>query len=109
MIKSYLFNQIRYIRYLRGFFPFYTKKSLVDLTAGLSTKFVWRTSAVSTVKITEAYADRPVELGNFLFLRTRESNILRARMSKGVEAVKYRNYYTTGSDKKFLHYVGEDL
>ena len=110
MIKTYLFNHIKYIRFLRGFFPFYTKKSLIDLTSAAKTKrFVWRTSYSSTIKITESYADKPAELANFLFLRTRESNMLRARSNKGTDAVKYRNYYTTGSDSKMLKIIGEDL
>eukprot|EP00343_Euplotes_focardii_P002476 CAMPEP_0205806778 /NCGR_PEP_ID=MMETSP0205-20121125/10415_1 /ASSEMBLY_ACC=CAM_ASM_000278 /TAXON_ID=36767 /ORGANISM="Euplotes focardii, Strain TN1" /LENGTH=271 /DNA_ID=CAMNT_0053080163 /DNA_START=113 /DNA_END=926 /DNA_ORIENTATION=- len=70
---------------------------------------VWRNEYQDTLKMTTSYADKPVELGNFLHLRTREREILYNRIHKKADTVKYDNFYTTGGDAKTLKRIEDEL
>lgn len=111
MISSYLFNRIKSYRFLRGFLPFYMKRELISPCAvkANNKKIVWRTSYPDTFKITVAYRDRPMELANFLLLRTREREMMKNRIENTSGTVKLKNPYSTGSDTKFLNHIEADL
>lgn len=111
MFQSYLYNRLRFGSFLRGWFPFYSRKQLLDPVAlkAQGKKLVWRNNYLDTFKITSGYADKPVELGNYLFIRTREREMMRNRIDRQSETVRYNNFYTTGSDKKVLKKIEEDL
>jgi len=72
-------------------------------------KMVWRTSYFDTLKISQAYRDKPMELANFLFLRTREREMMKNRIENTKQTVKMANFYSTGSDPKYLGQIDEDL
>lgn len=111
MVGAYLFKRYRLFPFLRGFIPLYTKSQLVSPmeVAAKGKKLVWRNQYDDTLKITSGYADKPVELGNFLFLRTRERNMLHNRIYQKKETVKYDNFYTTGADPKQLLKIESEL
>ena len=106
-----MFNRHRLIPFFRGFFPVYRTKHIICpvATQAQGKKLVWRDHFRDTMKLTTGYADKPVELGNFLFLRTREREMLYNRIHKKAETVKYDNFYTTGGDVKALKTVESDL
>ena len=110
MLNSYIFNRIISVPFIRGFFPFYRTTSLIDpLKIEASKKMVWRNNYDSTLNISDNYRDRPLELGNFLYLRTRERDFLKSRILKTSEAVSTKNSYTIGSDAKTLDIVEDEL
>lgn len=111
MFQSYLYNRLKFWPFMRGWFPFYGRKQLLNPVTlqAKGKKIVWRNSYTETFKITSGYADKPVELGNFLFLRTREREMMRNRVERQADTVKYKNFYTTGSDQKMLKKIEEDL
>jgi hypothetical protein len=47
-------------------------------------KFVWRTSMTDSYKIADTYLDIPLDLTNFLILRTREYLLLKNKVSTKV-------------------------
>lgn len=111
MFHSYLYNRLKLWPFLRGWFPFYARKQLLNPVTlqAQGKKLVWRNNYTDTFKITSGYADKPVELGNFLFLRTREREMMRNRVERQADTVRYKNFYTTGSDQKMLKKIEEDL
>ena len=111
MITSYLFNSINSYRFLRGFLPFYMKRELVSPCAVKASgkKMVWRTSYSDTFKLTLGYRDKPMELANFLFLRTREREMMKNRIENKAETVRLKTPYHTGSDGKYLSKIESDL
>jgi hypothetical protein len=111
MLKTYLFTKPKIPQFLTGFFPFYRSKSLICPIAAAASgkKLVWRNDYESTIKLTEAYGDKPSELGTFLFLRTREREMIKNRIEKKSQTIKYDNFYTTGSDDQILTKVELDL
>lgn len=108
--STYLFNRISSISFFRGWFPFYRARTLIDpVKVAIGKKMIWRNHYTSTLKFTKAYMDRPVELGNFLFLRTRERDFLRTRIMKPSETVCSKLPFATGADTTFLTKVETDL
>ena len=111
MHKTLLFNKIKSFKFFKGFLPFYTKKSMLQPVSVLAQdkKMVWRTSYFDTLKISPAYRDKPMELANFLFIRTREREMMMNRIENTKQAVRMANFYTTGSDPKYLSQINDDL
>lgn len=111
MILSYLFKRRSLVPFLRGYLPFYTQgQTICPIQAEEDGKqLVWRGHPDEALKITTGYHDKPVELGNFLFLRTREKEMLHTRLNKKAESVKYDNFLTTGSDAKNLAKIEGEL
>lgn len=111
MLKTYLFTRPKIPQFLLGFLPFYRSKSLICPVAAAASgkKLVWRNEYESTVKITDAYGDKPSELGTFLFLRTREREMIKNRIDRKAQSVRFNNFYTTGSDTTILKRVEADL
>jgi hypothetical protein len=108
--NSYVFSRILTIPFLRGLFPFYRAKSLIDpVRVAKGKKIIWRNEFASTMPISNAYMDRPVELGNLLFTRTREREFIRNRIYKPSESVKGNNPIVSSSHKKYLQVIEEEL
>lgn len=110
MIKSYLYNRVSTLSWLRGLFPIYSRKALIDpITLAGTKKMVWRNQYTDTIKITNAYKENPLELSNLLFLRTREREMMHNRLHKTSDTVKFKNFYTTGSDSKIMGEIESEL
>lgn len=111
MALSYLFGRRAVLPFLRGYLPFYTQSQKICPVAAEKEgkQLVWRTEFEETFKMSEGYADKPVELGNFLFLRTREKEMLHTRINKKGESVKFDSFLTTGSDRKTLNKIEGEL
>ncbi len=111
MALSYLYGRRAVLPFLRGYLPFYTKSQVICPVAAEKEgkQLVWRTEFEETFKMSKGYADKPVELGNFLFLRTREKEMLHTRLHKKSESVKFDNFLTTGSDRKNLTKIEGEL
>jgi len=51
----------------------------------LNTKYIWRNEACDAYKIAhECYADKPLDLTNYLLIRTREQLLLQNRVSGAI-------------------------
>lgn len=119
MIKTYFYSRSGFLHFLRGFVPFYRRSELINTCAAATQgkKVVWRNDYTNTLKITEAYVDKPVELGNFLFLRTREWELghnvytnSKSDPSKAFASAKNsRPNFLTGGTLYGLYKVEEDL
>lgn len=111
MVLSYLFGRRAIIHFFKGYVPFYTKGQTIcpNAAAKEGKQLVWKNLFEDTLKISNGYADKPVELGNFLHLRTREKEMLHTRIHKTAESVKYDNFLTTGRDTKFLGKIEKEL
>lgn len=108
--NSYVFTRILSIPLLRGFFPFYRAKTIVDpVRVAKGKKLIWRNDFGSTTQITNAYMDRPVELGNLLYMRTREREFIRSRIYRPSESVKGKNPLVSSSHSKYLKVVESEL
>lgn len=111
MSSSLIFKRLRFFRFLRGYLPFYTKSQMISPVAvtAQGKKMVWRDEYDESMKITSAYADKPVELGNFLYLRTREREVLHNRLHNKENSVKMDNFLTTGRDGTTLNKIENEL
>lgn len=63
--------------WLEGFLPSFVRGG--NTVASAST--VWRESMTENLRISNAYADNPLELSNVLLLKTKENMLLSARLN----------------------------
>ncbi|CAI2376506.1 unnamed protein product [Moneuplotes crassus] len=111
MVPTYLFRRRGVFPFLRRYFPFYTQSQTICPTSATKggKQLVWRAHLSDTLKISPGYTDKPVELGNFLFLRTREKEMLQTRLDKRSDSVKFDSFVTKSFDSKTIMKVDQEL
>jgi hypothetical protein len=71
MRQSYIYSFNGIANFFRGFLPSISARS-VKTNVDTNTTFVWRNSVTDGYKIGLGYQDQPMDLSNYLLLRTKE-------------------------------------
>ncbi len=101
-----LFTRSHIRPWLEGFVPFFFKAGSQTLVAGSGTK-IWRDSVTETYSVTEAYKEVPLELSNALLLKTREWQLINARVNKPSTVLQKKP--KASGDRAYLDEVNGDL
>ena len=103
MLQKYVysFNSLKpLVRGLVPFVPEVNSKQVVQMQD--DKKYVWRNSVTDGYKINAGYMDTPMDLSNFLLLRTREAMLLQMRVNSPdrVESGSMLSKLSGGSNKE---------
>jgi len=81
MQKKYAYTHNGIWTFLKGFLPLARGSKPVHPHLNQSTVFVWRNHVIDGYKIGYGYSHQPMDLSNYLLIRTRERFLLNSRVS----------------------------
>jgi hypothetical protein len=112
MQQKYVYAYNGIVNFFRGILPFPQSGSRA-LTAYASNgaNLIWRNHVTQSYKIGQAYMHQPLDLSNFLFIRTRERLLLENKVNAPQRVMKNgkHNKLTQATTEKSLTSVNEDL
>ena len=111
MQQKYVYAYNGIVNFIRGVFPFPQKGSR-PLTAYTSTaNLIWRNHFTLAYKVGQTYVQQPMDLSNFVFIRTRERLLLENKVNAPQRVMKNgkHNKLTQATTEKSLTHVNEDL
>ena len=110
MQQKYVYAYNGIANFFRGILPVPHKGSRV-LSAYSGANLIWRNHFTHSYKIGQAYLSQPLDLSNFLFIRTRERLLLENKVNAPKRVLKSGkiNKLTQHTTEKSLLAVNEDL
>jgi len=111
MQQKYIYSYNSVYNWFRGILPVLTRGSVSEAPAYGSTRtLVWRNHVADNYKVAEGFTQQPLDLSNFLFLRTRESLLLKNKVHNPQRVLKSGKAGLFGSvATKSLAAVDEDI
>jgi hypothetical protein len=110
MQQKYVYAYNGIANFFRGILPVPHKGSRV-LSAYSGANLIWRNHFTHSYKVGQAYLSQPLDLSNFLFIRTRERLLLENKVNAPKRVLKSGkiNKLTQHTTEKSLLAVNEDL
>jgi hypothetical protein len=110
MQQKYVYAYNGIANFFRGILPVPHKGSRV-LSAYSGANLIWRNHFTHSYKIGQAYLSQPLDLSNFLFIRTRERLLLENKVNAPKRVLKSGkiNKLTQHTTEKSLLALNEDL
>ena len=87
MQQKYVYAYNGVINWIRGVFPWPQKGARV-ISAYSGANLIWRNSYTQAYKVGQAYTQTPLDLSNYLFIRTRERLLLENRVKTPQRVLK---------------------
>lgn len=111
MQQKYIYSYNGVWNWFRGILPVLTRGSVAEAPAYGSTRtLVWRNHVTDNYKVAEGFTQLPLDLSNFLFIRTRESLLLKSKVHNSQRVLKSGKAGMLGSvATKSLAAVDEDI
>lgn len=111
MQQKYVYAYNGIINFLRGIFPVPQRGSRALNAYTSSANLIWRNHFTQNYKVGQAYLSQPMDLSNFLFVRTRERLLLENKVNAPQRVMKNgkNNKLTQATTEKSLSHVNEDL
>ena len=97
--------------FIKGFLPIeeFGSKLVEPLKNKGNKVFVWRNSVVDNYKVGEAYQQEPLDLSNFLFIRTRERQLLLNKLNSTSQTVTTGLRITRKTTEESLVSVNKEI
>ena len=110
MQQKYVYAYNGVVNFLRGIFPVPQKGSRV-ISAYTGANLIWRNHYTQSYKVGQAYLQQPLDLSNYLFIRTRERLLLENKVNAPQRVMKSGkpNKLSQNTTEKSLSSVNDDL
>jgi len=110
MQQKYIYAYNGIANFFRGLLPVPHKGSRV-LSAYSGANLIWRNHFTQSYKVGQAYLSQPLDLSNFIFIRTRERILLENKVNAPGRVMKSgkNSKLTQHATEKSLGAVNEDL
>ena len=86
---TYAYNGV--FNWIRGLIPSVTRgaqQEVFTYSAATSKTLVWRNHVTENYKVSENYTQQPLDLSNFLFIRTRENLLLQNKLHNSLRVLR---------------------
>ena len=110
MQQKYVYAYNGIVNFFRGLIPI-PQKGARAITAYSGANLIWRNHFTQSYKVGQAYLSQPLDLSNFVFIRTRERLLLENKVNAPQRVMKSgkANKLTVATTERSLNSVNEDL
>ena len=111
MQQKYVYAYNGVVNWLRGVIALPQRSSQVISQSNASQQLVWRNHFTQSYKVAEGFSQLPMDLSNFLFIRTRESLLLQNKIAAPQKVMRSgkASSLTAGVTQKSLQMCADEI